>query len=328
MKKIPIIIDCDPGADDSLGILLALHSPQLKVLGITTVCGNAPAMQTALNATKVLALAGCEQVLVHCGADQPLKRSLEFSTKYSGADGLCETGLVEKKELLSEVSAKDYLIAALKQAEEPVTLISLAGFTNIAQALQEEPFIAGGIREIVAASGYFGLNQKECRAEWNILVDPEAAEIVYGAGIPVRAVGLDVTCMLENAHMEQVLSWGTGSIHKFLQGCDAYNRKVGLSPYSLLVDGMAVAAAIRPEIAEYAEGSVTVHPERTDAGLMDFVKEADFKERVPGRDSGYSIRQERKLTESVVLARGGLVKAAFRYDINAYLDLIKGMVTA
>lgn len=290
-------MDCDPGADDSLGILLALDSPKLKILGITSVCGNAPAMQTALNATKILELAGEKNVPVYCGANQPMKRTLEFSTKYSGADGLCETGLQEKKELLSDLSAKEFFIQTLTNVKEPVTIITMAGFTNLAEALLEEPSIANGVKEIVAASGYFGLNKKECRAEWNILVDPEAAAIVYNSGIPIRAVGLDVTCMLEDSYVEALLAHGFGNICYFLKGCTSYNQRMGLSTYSLLVDGMAVAAVISPEISQYVSGQAMVHPEKEDAGLMEFI---------PGE---------------------GNIQAAYTFDMAAYLKMIKGLIT-
>lgn len=297
MKQIPVIIDCDPGADDSLGILLAVKSKAISVLGITAVCGNAPVMQTALNATKVLKLAECEDVFVYCGADQPMKRSLEFTALYSGADGLCDTGLPEKRELLSELSANEYLIRTLKNAKEPITIITTAGFTNLAEALQQDPSIAGGIKEIVAAAGYFGLNKKKCRAEWNILVDPEAAEIVFSSGLPIRAVGLDVASMLEDSYTEQVLSAGKGKFAAFLRDCDLYNRKAGLKAYSLLVDAMAIAAVIEPEIAYYEEGMVKIDPARTDAGLMAFS------------------------------AGSGNVKAAYRFDMELYLEMIEGLVT-
>lgn len=296
MEQIPVIIDCDPGADDSLGILLSLYSQKLSVLGITAVCGNAPAVQTALNATKVLRLAGQKDIQVYCGAEQPLKRSLEFSTKYSGADGLCETGLLEAPELLSDISATEYLINSLKHTETPITIIVTAGFTNLAAALQLDPSIKNGIKEIVAAAGYYGMNQKECRAEWNIEVDPEAADLVFTSGIPIRAIGLDVTCMLEDTYTEQVLDGSTGEIADFLRKCDAYNRRTGLSSYSLLVDGMAAAAVIEPEIAHYQTGRVKINSDQKGADLMDFA-----------------------------IAEGN-VKAADQYDMGRYIEMIKGMI--
>lgn len=296
MEQIPVIIDCDPGADDSLGMLLALYSPRLSVLGITAVCGNAPVAQTALNATKVLRLAGQKDIQVYCGAEQPLKRSLEFSTKYSGADGLCETGLIEAPELLSDISAAEYLIKTLKYTEIPITLIATAGFTNLAQALKQDPSIKNGIKEIVAAAGYYGMNQKECRAEWNIEVDPEAADLVFASEIPIRAIGLDVTCMLKDTYTEQVLAESTGKIADFLKKCDAYNRRSGLSSYSLLVDGMATAAVVEPEIARYQTGRVKVNPDQKGADQIKFT-----------------------ITE-------GNVKAADQYDMKRYIEMIKGMI--
>lgn len=271
MKKIPVIIDCDPGADDALALLLALHSEKLSVLGITTVCGNASAAQTAANAAKILGLAGAQNVLAYQGAEQPLQRKLTFSSLYCGADGLCETGLDDCPGLLAGEQAQSFLIRTLLETREPVTVISTAGYTNLAAALLKEPSIRSGIRGIVSASGYFGLNQKECRAEWNILVDPEAAQIVYESGIPNWSLGLDVSSMLENTMTEELLREGSGAVSTFLQRCDAYNRRRGLEPYSLLVDAMAVAAVLQPDLAEYTQGNATVHPERQDAGLITFV---------------------------------------------------------
>lgn len=297
MERIPVILDGDPGADDSLGILMALSCDRLEVLGITSVCGNTTSRQTAENATKVCALAGREDIPVYCGANQPLNRELKFSTKYSGMDGLCDTGLAAKPEMISELSAKDFLIQTLKHTEEPVTIIFTAGFTNLAEALKEEPEIRRGIKEVVAASGYFGLNTKKVRAEWNILVDPEAAEIVYNSGIPVRSVGLDVTCMLEDSHVEQTLAKGSGAYCDFLKRCDAFNKKSNLHPYSLFVDGMAVASAIRPELAEYTTGRAVVHPEKKDADLIEFI---------PGE---------------------GNIRAAHGFDFETYFEMIRGLIT-
>ena len=295
-KKIPVIIDCDPGADDALGILLALYSGCISVQGITSVCGNAPSLQTARNATKMLHLFGTETIRVYCGANQPMERTLAFSTTYSGADGLCDTGLKEQPSLLAEKSAKEYLVETLKNTAEPITIVATAGFTNLAEALREDPDIASGIREIVAASGYFGLNQKESRAEWNILVDPEAAKVVYASGIPVRAIGLDVSCMVEDASVELLLADANGKVGDFLKGCNQYNKKMGLRPYSLLVDGMAMAATIEPDIAMYQTGRVIMHPERNDAGLMEFQ------------------------------AGEGTVRAAYQFDLPRYFNMLKGIV--
>lgn len=297
MKKIPVIIDCDPGADDALGILLALHCPFLDVLGITAVFGNGPVEQMAGNAAKVCEFAGFAEIPVYTGAEQPLSRTMTFTEMYCGADGLCESGLEDGGTLISGQSAGEFLIETLKNAEEPVTVISTGGFTNLAAALTAAPEIRFGIREIVAASGYFGLNRSVSRAEWNIYVDPEAAKIVYESGIPIRAVGLDVTAQLEEAYLEAMLHGGAGRIHRFVTACAEYNGKNGFFPRSVLTDGMAVAAVIRPEIISCKAGKVTVHPEKKDAELMDFT-----------------------------VGEGGWVQAAWQFDFTAYIEMVKELV--
>lgn len=265
-KKIPVVIDCDPGADDALAILLALSSPKLDVVGITTLCGNGPAEQMAKNAAKVCAMAGRLDIPVYIGAEQPMERRLKFTTLYCGEDGLCESGLCEHNELISKIGAGDFFAGL----SEPVTVLATAGLTNLAQVLTNTPKAAEHIREIVFAGGYFRLNPKPDRAEWNVLVDPEAAQVVFASGIPMRCVGLDVTNCLENAFVEQLLHETDGRVHDFVKACIDYDRRVGLSAYSILVDGMAVAAVMEPEMVSYVRGRVQIHPDRTDAGLMEF----------------------------------------------------------
>lgn len=297
MNEIPVIIDCDPGADDAVGILLALNSSSLKILGITTACGNGTAEQTAENAARICGMAGRKDIRVCRGAEQPLQRSLSFNTLYCGEDGLCGTNLEKYHELISEKLARDFLTETLKNAEKPVTIISTGSLTNLAEALTEDPDIRKGIGEIVTASGYFGFNKKECRAEWNICMDPEAAEIVYRSGIPIRAVGLDVTCMLQDAYVEKLVEENEGKVRDFLSVCADYNRKSGLAVYSLLVDAMTAAVTICPELASYVAGYVTVHPEKNDAGQIKFDEAED-----------------------------GPVKAAITFDYENYLKMIRGIM--
>ncbi len=297
MNQIPVIIDCDPGADDALGILLALNCPRLKVLGITTVCGNGPAGQTAKNAARICALAGRSDIRIYQGAEQPLARSLAFNPLYCGNDGLCDTGLAEHMELIAEKTAQDFLVETLAGGQVYVTVIATAGFTNLAEAVLKNPAVTGGIREIVAASGYFGLNPEPNRAEWNILVDPEAADVVYHSGIPVRAVGLDVSAGLKDSFIEQLLAGGSGPVHDFLSQCTRYNEEAGLAAYSLLVDAMAVAAVIEPGLAEYVAGEVIVDPARQDGGLMEFFPKKE-----------------------------GRIWAAVRYDFLPYLKQLQDLI--
>ncbi len=292
-NKIPVIIDCDPGADDALAILLALSSPKLEVKAITTLCGNGPCVQMAKNAGKVCALAGRFDIPVYAGANQPMEQELKFTTRYCGEDGLCESGLAEHNQLIRPESALEFLA---KQTQ-PVTILAMAGLTNLAQLITQYPQAAEKIREIVFAGGYFGLNPKPDRAEWNVLVDPQAAQIVFESGVRMRCVGLDVTNRLQDGFVEQILENTAGKIHDFMDSCTKYNRKTGLSVYSILVDGMAAAAAIRPDIASFVPGRVQVFPQCRDAGLMRF--EA---------------------------CEQGWILAAETFDYDAYLTMIREMM--
>lgn len=294
-EKRKIIIDCDPGADDALGLLLLLAAPELEILGITTICGNGPVNLMAENATKILALAARNDIKVYKGAEQPLVRSLEFQSLYCGKDGLCETGLIAHTELISEEFADDFLIKQLKNTDEKITIVCLAGLTNIASVLQQVPELGRNIEKIITSSGYFGFNPKEKRAEWNILVDPEAAEIVYDSGIEIQAIGLDVTSMLKDNYVEQLLNMNIGvEVASFIKKVIYYDNANQLYVRSILVDGMAAASAIDSSVTDYMRGKVTIDPKRSDAALMEF--EPDEK---------------------------GHVVAACKYNFDRYLEIME-----
>ena len=259
MAKKQILIDCDPGVDDALAIMLAVVSPELEVVGITTVGGNAPADVCASNAGKVLELCGMQHIPIHSGLNQPLLRSLLFDGKYSGMDGLNGTELPGSNCPVRD-DAVDFIIDCARK-HEALELISIAPMTNIATALQRAPDIRHRISQIVTTSGYYGLNKlpNVPRTGWNIKADPEAAKIVLESGIPVRALGLDVTAYLENAWVEKLeQNAANGSMWDFFSKAAAFNRERGLEPYSLLVDGFATAYVIDSGIAELTAGQVEV----------------------------------------------------------------------
>ena len=191
-----IIIDTDPGQDDAVAILLALASPEdLEVLGITAVAGNVPLALTAKNARKVCEVAGRPDVKVYAGCDRPLAHTLVTAEHVHGKTGLDGPDLPEPEMPLQQGHAVDFLIDTLRS--EPagtVTLCPLGPLTNIATALQKAPDIAGRVREIVLMGGaYFQVGNITPAAEFNIYVDPEAAEIVFKSGIPIVVMPLDVT---------------------------------------------------------------------------------------------------------------------------------------
>ncbi|SFP09145.1 nucleoside hydrolase [Tranquillimonas alkanivorans] len=191
-----IIIDTDPGQDDAVAILLALASPdELDVLGITAVAGNVPLELTAKNARIVCELAGKTGVKVFAGCDAPLKRPLVTAEHVHGKTGLDGPTLPDPEMPLQDQHAVDFIIDTLRT--EPVgtvTLCPLGPLTNVAAAFQRAPDIVERVQEIVLMGGaYFEVGNITPAAEFNIYVDPEAADIVFKSGVPLVVMPLDVT---------------------------------------------------------------------------------------------------------------------------------------
>ncbi|MBV1902823.1 MAG: nucleoside hydrolase, partial [Marinosulfonomonas sp.] len=191
-----IIIDTDPGQDDAVAILLALASPaELNVLGITTVAGNVPLHLTSKNARVVCELAGKPNVPVFAGCDAPLQRKLVTAEHVHGKTGLDGVALPDPAITLQDGHAVDFIIDTLKR--EPagsVTLCPLGPLTNIATAFQRAPEIIDRVQEVVLMGGaYFEVGNVTPAAEFNIYVDPEAADIVFNSGVPLTVLPLDVT---------------------------------------------------------------------------------------------------------------------------------------
>jgi len=191
-----IIIDTDPGQDDAVAILLALASPEdVSVLGITTVAGNVPLSLTTRNARIVCELAGKPETPIYAGCDAPMTRGLVTAEHVHGKTGLDGPVLPEPTMPVSDSHAVDFIIETLRTAEpRSITLCPLGPLTNIATALQRAPDIAYKIEEIVLMGGaYFEVGNITPAAEFNIYVDPEAAKTVFGAGVPLTVMPLDVT---------------------------------------------------------------------------------------------------------------------------------------
>ncbi|WP_288951062.1 nucleoside hydrolase [uncultured Paracoccus sp.] len=190
-----IIIDTDPGQDDAVAILLALASPELKVLGLSVVAGNVPLHHTERNARMLCELAGRPDLPVYAGCDAPLQRKLVTAEHVHGKTGLDGVTLPEPTMPLAPGHAVDFLIETLRR-EEPgtVTLVPIGPLTNIAAAFQRAPDIIPRVQEIVLMGGaYFEVGNVTPTAEFNIYVDPEAAKIVFASGAPLTVMPLDVT---------------------------------------------------------------------------------------------------------------------------------------
>ncbi len=196
MPPRKIIIDTDPGQDDAVAILLALASPEdIEVLGITCVAGNVPLHLTSRNARIVCELAGRPKMRVFAGCDRPLGRDLVTAEHVHGKTGLDGPDLLEPTMPLSDGHAVDFIIDTLRDnAPGTVTLCPLGPLTNIATALQKAPDIADRIAKIVLmGGGYFEGGNITPAAEFNIYVDPQAADIVFRSGAPIVVMPLDVT---------------------------------------------------------------------------------------------------------------------------------------
>ncbi len=196
MPRHAIIIDCDPGQDDAIGLLLAMSSPdELDILGVTTVAGNVPLALTERNARQVCGIAGRSDVPVYAGCSKPMVRDLVTAEKVHGKTGIDGIDIVEPKQPLEDKHAVDFIVDTLNCAgQESITLVPMGPLTNIAQAITKDPSILGKIEQIVLMGGAMreGGNISPS-AEFNILVDPHAADIVFRCGRPITVMGLDVT---------------------------------------------------------------------------------------------------------------------------------------
>ncbi|MGG3280248.1 nucleoside hydrolase [Paenibacillus solani] len=192
MTSRKIIMDCDPGHDDAIAIILAAVQPKLEILAITTVSGNAEIEKTTQNALQICDLISLHDVVVSKGASEPLVRIRETAPGIHGDSGLDGPKLPEPSRSWSEEHGVDTIIRLVKESTEPVTLLPTGPLTNIALALTKAPEIKNNIEEIVImGGGTFG--NWTPTAEFNIWADPEAAKKVFDSGVPTVVMGLDIT---------------------------------------------------------------------------------------------------------------------------------------
>jgi pyrimidine-specific ribonucleoside hydrolase len=243
--SIPIVIDCDPGHDDAIAILLALASSEVELRAITTVAGNQTLDKTTRNALKVLELAGRTDIPVAAGADAPLRRPLRTAPNVHGETGLDGPALPEPRARPVEAHAVDLLADVL---EPGVVLVPTAPLTNVALVLER------GVRPdaIVWMGGAIAEGNVTPAAEFNAFVDPEAAAAVFASGVPLTMIGLDVThqALFTREHADRLRSAGrvgrvVAELSDFFQLF--HERRYGMQG-SPVHDAMAVAAVIDPSL--------------------------------------------------------------------------------
>ncbi len=190
---LPIILDCDPGHDDAIALVLALASPELEVKAVTSSAGNQTPDKTLRNVLRMLTLLKRSDIPVAGGAVKPLMRDLIIADNVHGETGLDGPALPEPGFAPQNCTAVELMAKVLRESPEPVTLVATGPQTNVALLLNSHPELHAKIARIVIMGGAMGLGNWTPAAEFNIYVDPEAAEIVFQSGIPVVMAGLDVT---------------------------------------------------------------------------------------------------------------------------------------
>ncbi|MDX9899012.1 MAG: nucleoside hydrolase [Spirochaetia bacterium] len=249
---IPVIMDCDPGHDDAIALVLAHASPEIEILAVTTSAGNQTIEKTTLNARKVLSFLGSKAPVAR-GASKPLFRELIIAAEVHGESGLDGPALPEPDSPESTLSAVELSAATLLASDRPVTIVPTGALTNVAALLLSHPELKSKIERISLMGGSAIGGNWTAAAEFNILVDPEAAHIVFNAGIPVTMCGLDVThkALVSRADTERFRAIGkrcstmVAELMDFFVKFHEANFSFGGSP---LHDPCAVAWLIDPDI--------------------------------------------------------------------------------
>jgi inosine-uridine nucleoside N-ribohydrolase len=257
---IPVIIDCDPGHDDAIALLLALASPEVELLGVTTVHGNQTLEKTTANALRVVELAGRGDVPVAAGSDRPLVRELEVADHVHGETGLDGPTLPPVRHHPIGVNAVDFIVEQLVTSPRPVTLIPTGPLTNIARVLDA----TGGenIERIVFMGGAIAEGNMTPAAEFNIWADPEAADRVLHAGLDVTMIGLDVTHRaLLTSDMAAELR-GRGTVGVFVADLVEFFKRYHQETYGWdgapIHDAVVVAHVVRPSLVETLPRNVEI----------------------------------------------------------------------
>ncbi|OBZ96835.1 nucleoside hydrolase [Pararhizobium polonicum] len=261
-----IIIDTDPGQDDAAAIMLALGSPgELDVLGITAVAGNVPVALTSRNVRVICELCNRRDVKVFAGADRPLVRQLVTAEHVHGKTGLDGPVVEEPTMPLQPQYAVDFIIETLLSHEPgTVTLCTLGALTNIALALNKAPEIAPRVRELVMmGGGFFEGGNITPAAEFNIYVDPDAADIVFKSGIPIVMMPLDVThrVLTYKVRVEKIKAIGSPAAVAMAEMLEFFER-FDVEKYGTdggpLHDPTVIAYLLRPDLFKGRDCNVEI----------------------------------------------------------------------
>lgn len=256
MAKRQIIIDCDPGQDDAICLLLAMSSPDdLDILGVTTVAGNVPLDLTERNARQMCDIAGRGDVSVYAGCSRPMVRDLVTAEHVHGRTGIDGIDIVEPTQPLEEQHAVEFIVQTLSAADDDsITLVPMGPLTNIGQAITGNPEILAKVEQIVLMGGAMReAGNISPSAEFNILVDPHAADVVFRCGRPITVMGLDVTHQVLSTpeRRDRIRAIDNDAARATAGMLDFYNRhdsvKYGIKG-APLHDPCTVAYLLQPEL--------------------------------------------------------------------------------
>ncbi len=262
-KPLPLIIDSDPGLDDALAIGLAVARPEIDLLAVTTVGGNADVRHCTTNALRLLHLYGAPDVPVAEGAAGALLGSVVRATEIHGEAGIGRTTLAPSPVEARREGAVDLIVSILRRHPEPVVIAPIGPLTNIALLLRLHPELAPRIAHICLMGGSIGEGNTTVSAEFNIYADPEAAAIVFELGVPITMMGLDVThqAVLYAPAAERLRNVGTASASIAAELVDFALTREGQwygTPRMSVHDAVAVAHLAIPDLVEVAEYDVQV----------------------------------------------------------------------
>lgn len=252
-----IILDTDPGIDDSLAILLAVASPEIVLDGVVAVHGNVSAEQTTKNALSVLELAKASRIPVYKGCDLPLVKESLLSPETHGNQGLGYAKLPEPATKLRSKHGSDFLIEEIMSRPGEITLVCIGPLTNVALAIRQEPRIVGNIKEVFIMGGAIQHpGNTTALAEYNTFVDPHAAHIVFHSGMPITLTPLDVTyqCIFTKDDLNR-LSRIDSPVTKFIADSTrfymAFHDEYQSIEGCVINDPLTLALTFMPEICDY-----------------------------------------------------------------------------
>jgi inosine-uridine nucleoside N-ribohydrolase len=263
VKPTKVIIDCDPGHDDAIALLMAHRLPEIELVAVTTVCGNAPLERTTANALRIMELLGATDVPIAAGCANPIARKLVIGTADgpSGLDG--SPYLPEPSMGVVPMHGVDFLAKLLRDADEPIVLVPTGPLTNIGMLVMKYPEFLSKIDKVVLMGGaFYRRSEIITPTEFNIFCDPEAAEIVLSSGLDITMVGLDVTMHVlveeaEFAAIERIDTPLSKVVYDWLKFYEKLHRgQMGIG--GALHDPLALAVVIDPDLIETRGAHVSI----------------------------------------------------------------------